>query len=815
MSHLFEHGRITKFDPSKGRGLIRFDGSRKVHFLREDVKDAEIQSLLQTETEEDHDILVCFALKQTGMTYWAEQIALLRDPHVGSTSDSTKQFEGNPAKQQWRTALGSAISSFLSEGGDFPESKKSLEDNHEPALTEDGETDSSEEIWESAVGSIISQVLEDPKVCLEAGRAAAPPAPALVDKSTGAREMDSNETATSVGIPTPFSSLGVLRELPTTTNEGTVEIVDTLERDMKTGLLSIGSVSLPVPVVGKVLCVPATAILGKNLRPGSLVHLRANCSMDSARQWSFQLADPDLERIGYEIRLMPENFWTKSSRVIDSEDPFAEYYLQVSESLVGPWGLVPRGESFELVPVSPDGLVWEHLVENIRHTAIVEVDNKEYVLPLDPQRAIRYLDSKVANELTDWFIEQLSSRLLAVFAHLETEHPSWRSEFGSVVLDYGDPNTRQIYQQRWEKAEHILDAFVTQYHKFEELVNSNNTLQDLLRMNVQHRLEELESQAFEQAEREAQLCLEREREELRQLRKDIAQAKRDLGSVQSASLKPPAQKLANVALGDVGDQRNFCERVLGPNLSRWVHNQTDQYVETLHLAALCTRNILVPDFAWSRGFYDAFVPDQVVYEQFAATPAWIAPRDLWDAGLSDIWNQSLANPKKLFIGHIADINSSFVQYWALPYLLAGTGVSSRLAGMSDSGWPENLRLFWSPIEENSIFRLPEHLKRAFSAACPFSIPADHAITRTEPDSSLEVEKWLKWLPDKTSDGDFRSVGIEGPFARPVADEIHTLRGLARDFTRDDTTADIYSRNIRIEWVNEYFQIGSTGVAKNP
>lgn len=197
--------------------------------------------------------------------------------------------------------------------------------------------------------------------------------------------------------------------------------------------------------------------------------------------------------------------------------------------------------------------------------------------------------------------------------------------------------------------------------------------------------------------------------------------------------------------------------------------------------------------------------------------AWnmqIAPKDLWDAGLSDIWNQSLANPKKLFIGHIADINSSFVQYWALPYLLAGSGVSSRLAGMSDSGWPDNLRLFWSPIEGDSIFRLPEHLKRAFSAACPFSIAADDGSTRTEPASNLEVEKWLQWLPDRTSEGDFRAVGVQGPFARPVADEIHTLRALSRDFTGDETTADIYSRNIRIEWVNEYFQIGCTGVAKN-
>jgi len=663
-------------------------------------------------------------------------------------------------------------------------------------------------VWVSAVGTVISEIFEDPKVSVldHNDHSLETETPRVTTRSPKPKAFD-DEQAVTVSGDTVLPCLGVLIELPSASEKGTVELVARLERDIQTGLWSVASEPLSAALVGRALTIPSGTSLSRNLCPGAAVYIKIQYSREAKQGADIRLFNAEIERIAYEVRPMPENFWTKSSRLIESNDPFAEYYLQVSESLVGPWGLVPRGESFELVPSSPDGIVWEHLVEDIRHTAIVELKKREYVLPLDPQNAIRYLDSKVANELTDWFIEQLSRRLPAVFAHLESEHPSWRAEFACVVLDYGDPTTRQLYQQRWQKAEQILDALVTQYHKFEELVNSNETLQDLLRMNVQHRLEELESKAFDKAEREAQLCLEREREELRQLRKDIAQAKRDLGSAQSVSIKPLAQKAARVARGDAGDQRHFCQRVLGPNLSRWVHNQTDQYVETLHLAALCARNILVPDFAWSRGFSDAFVPDQVVYEQFAATPAWIAPRDLWDAGLSDIWNQSLANPKKLFIGHIADINSSFVQYWALPYLLAGTGVSSRLAGMSGSGWPENLRLFWSPIEDDSIFRLPEHLKRAFSAACPFSIPADPGNILTQPDSSLEVEKWLKWLPDKTSDGDFRAVRVEGPFARPVANEIQTLRGLARDFTRDDTTADIYSRNIRIEWVDKYFQIG--------
>lgn len=342
-------------------------------------------------------------------------------------------------------------------------------------------------------------------------------------------------------------------------------------------------------------------------------------------------------------------------------DPFdsgsVAYTLCKSDKgLVGPWRVLGSQGEKSLVPLDSKFGVYRFPDEFLVPQMIVDIDGSDYLLSHPDPDLGEILDIASPPELTNWLVEELGSVAPDILTSFDSAVPKWRNDLVAKIEVLSDRHKRELYRSRWKRIEPIVDTISFGSETFEEILDTNTTLQALLQTNIRHRLEELA-----------------------------------LPNHTVPAQKPSLPAPANIEQPDITEEL----RILAQALTRWVGPVPDKWVRTFYLAFTACPWLLAPDIGWAKACQEALGPKSRL-DFFSVSPDWLSFADLWKAGFKTVWEQAHANEAIIYIVALEGVERTFNPDWLRPLCLMRGGLLDHLSGFSDQPWPVNLRLFCFP-----------------------------------------------------------------------------------------------------------------------
>jgi hypothetical protein len=397
--------------------------------------------------------------------------------------------------------------------------------------------------------------------------------------------------------------------------------------------------------------------------------------------------------------------------VLDAFDSGSVAYTlcKSDKGLVGPWRVLGHQGEKALVPFDSKFGVYRFPDEFLVPEMIVEIDGADYLLSHPDPDLGEILDIASPPELTAWLVEELRSVAPDILTSFDNAVPKWRNDLVTKIEGLSDRHKRELYRSRWKRVEPIVDTIAFGSETFEEILDTNTTLQALLQTNIRHRLEEL--------------------------------------ALPSPAV--PARKSSLPAPTDI-DQPDITEelRILSHALTRWVGPVPDKWVRTFYLAFTGCPWLLAPDIGWAKACQEALGP-QSRLDFFSVSPDWLSFADLWKAGFKTVWEQAHANEAIIYIVALEGIERTFNPDWLRPLCLMRGGLLDRLSGFSDQPWPVNLRIFYIPRAVDGVFpnsilevcgALPRELKldaqTEYTEAPVAHLTAIHSLLRHHPSGKV-------------------------------------------------------------------------------
>ncbi len=566
---------------------------------------------------------------------------------------------------------------------------------------------------------------------------------------------------------------GVIKRLPNKDRPGVLEVVAEVTRDFVTGDFITESVEFlkdlgPVAQVS----LPADSRIPDGIGIESAVLFQIGdqtaeygLTNPSDSWYHVQLGDDDetadLIGFGYRIVPAPKNLWESEGRLVPGLGSGELVFCRESaagDELVGPWKSERIDGKTRLVPLREDGTIGELLIEDIHPLSILRVNGEEYLLPQQDDRFARWVDPVFSSSLASWFVKQLKESGLGLSSEVGSLPVA---ELARKIEQLGDPRERMLHESRLRRIEPILSSICLEEDCFLRLLDSNESLQSLVRRNVASRIEELENatvkraekEAYEQAEADLKELLSIETERLANVQAQLEQRREELRLLESrmevVSESVQQSNEAESVLERTSEEGSlsafdFAEQRLPAALSIWV-GEVPRLESDYFLCAVCSFSwLLVPDAFWPRALADA-IGKSSDFHALPAQPAWLSAKEVWNGGLSAIWETALADPNTLQIVVFQDINRSMTDLWTLEFVNLLTGLKEHLFDEARLIWPQNLRIFATVVKGEDTFPLSRGLLECVGAIQLREFEFKEPENFGQRMASHQDTSWRSWL----------------------------------------------------------------------
>ncbi len=435
-------------------------------------------------------------------------------------------------------------------------------------------------------------------------------------------------------------------------------------------------------------------------------------------------------------------------------------------------------------------------------------------------------------QYADWCIERLKENMPnEVFREIAKLWPKWEDILTDGLKQLSS-DERILYQARWERLIKDFSYFQLESNSISQLIASEPFRKrikefidlderqqtpiippeedDKLVSELEKQVEELQHQLREERQSKAEEISEFDAE-LDRCADEILRLKSELQSAQEAYSIPPVETIPQKIIEPVTEvfsdseftvQRDFVEKRLWPILyQKYPNGVSKTLAKFLHAAVLGSKAILVPNPVWAKGYSEAIGP-KAVFRTIHVEPLWIRFQDLWEGGLKSVWQDAHRNSDKLYFVLLRDFNRALPQYYARPLLDLIARYSDVLEVADSTVWPENLRLFACPSNENESLPLTAEVLHHFSGIDREVRPCVDSVEYLK-QGYVSAETWFGWLKEATEkvakdSSDTRGLVESEPISKAIGIDCERIKQVLialRDRERD---AVGFAKDIRLE-----------------
>jgi hypothetical protein len=548
----------------------------------------------------------------------------------------------------------------------------------------------------------------------------------------------------------------------------------------------------------------------------------------------------DVQRHGFRlVDQGPDVQWHKDPRWIRSAAEGDRLFIRdrAGSRLIGPWRvgnevasisgarqllahpLPNKAFSFPVKSLKSDSLFHDYIPALRREQPL------EFLLYAPEESLGAPIDLATSKQLAKWLIERVVAAAPSLISQLDKEAQGWRGRIRDEIEGYLESD-RQIFRDRWERLEGILEDLVFEAEEASRLLDDpkfQSRVDDLVRAAVEEKITakaaEIEAaaqnatkQAIDALERQVgdverryveskakldevaselqarmSMLAERERavsalsahldDSRERLARDIALYQSLLpGGVQPSVVsndartgKPPCRPLGE----PIESESEFIDKRLWPIVDRWHRGQPRSMAVALHAAICGSKATLLPSPAWARAYADA-LGGTARLTVVNVQPAWLSFEDLWRGGLARCWERAILDPTAIELLLLRDFNRALPQCYARPILDLIAGFTEELPDPAGGVWPHNLRLLACTAASD------ESLPLTREVVCHFAAVQREAVVtsgRAEPpgEGHVPFESWTRWCnPALASEPDSELIGDFGPLARSTAAEVAAI-----------------------------------------
>ncbi len=418
-------------------------------------------------------------------------------------------------------------------------------------------------------------------------------------------------------------------------------------------------------------------------------------------------------------------------------------------------------------------------------------------------------DLKSPEEVAKWLLAEVSKGDPALVKPLLERRADLEAALAGRLEKGADPLARALAENRWENAVDALKQSTFSPEEFEALVRQTPHLMEGIRRELSQKLEVDRRKVVAVAEAEAartvagagaeadRIVVEARERAARESPPDskwaeLAEAEARLsaaagrfaanrdslaadvlalegvlraregvgsnGSNDGARVHPPAPP-PTVKGPPITDEHAFARDRFESVLAHFEPSATRAWADRFHVALLACRWVLAPHAGWGRAYAEA-VGGACRVRLVAPSPDWLTFADAWAGGLGACFEGAAADPSRLHLAVIHEIDLSLPRLWARPLFDWLAGWRSDVPAPTDDvvvPWPDNLRLIACPCAGAPLQPLDESITRHWAAVRREPISDDggagESVTSSAVKGHVTVDDWLAWARVGDEEGD--------------------------------------------------------------